>query len=120
MRFLVDASCDARICVHLRSLGHDVTRIGTEYPRDLEDVEVLSTARDESRVLITDDRDFGELVVRHSEWHTGVIFLRLETTDIRARCSRLDDVLQRFGHDLSGFVIVTESDIRVRPQKRLT
>jgi hypothetical protein len=33
MRFLVDASSDARLVVHLRQLGHDATRIGTDYPR---------------------------------------------------------------------------------------
>ena len=62
MRFLLDQSSDARLIPHLRSLGHEATRIARDYPAGLPDSEVLAVAHREERILITDDRDFGELV----------------------------------------------------------
>ncbi len=62
MKFLLDQSTDARLLPYLRDLGHDATRIGSDYPSGLSDEEVLAIAREEGRILITDDRDFGELI----------------------------------------------------------
>ena len=114
MRFLVDASSDARLVAHLRTLGHDVTRIGADYPGNLRDREVLATAVSERRVLITDDRDFGELVFVHRQPHTGVIYFRLNTTRFVVRRDRLDYVLVSHGEDLAEFLIVTEHSVRIR------
>lgn len=50
MRFLVDASPDARHAGHLRSLGHDVTRVGTDYPATMKDVDILALAYGEQRI----------------------------------------------------------------------
>jgi predicted nuclease of predicted toxin-antitoxin system len=113
-RFPVDASSDARIVGHLRHLGHDVTRVGTDHPGNLKDVEVLATAVAEQRILITDDRDFGELVCVRRHPHTGVIYFRLNTTRFVVRASRLDAVLANHSDELDQFLIVTEHDVRVR------
>jgi predicted nuclease of predicted toxin-antitoxin system len=79
MKFLLDQSTDGRLAVYLRKLGHDVTRIAADYPAGLLDPKILSIAYAEGRILITDDRDFGEWVFppqtspcrRHfpSAWH---------------------------------------------------
>ena len=114
MKFLVDASSDARLVAHLRSLGHDVTRIGADHPGDLPDEDVLAIAHRENRILITDDRDFGELVVRLRRPHAGVIYLRLDTTSIAVRRERLDDVLAQLQVQINHFLTVTERSIRVR------
>ena len=71
MRLLVDASSDARLVLYLQSLGHDATRIGTHYPADLPDWEVLAIAHREGRILITDDRDVGELIFRVGQLMPG-------------------------------------------------
>jgi predicted nuclease of predicted toxin-antitoxin system len=114
MRFLVDASSDARIVAHLRSLGHDVTRVGTEYPRSLTDQEILALAHREQRILITDDRDFGDLLFRLRRPHAGVIFFRLETTKFAVLARRLDAVLANHQHQLDRFLVVTRTAVRVR------
>jgi predicted nuclease of predicted toxin-antitoxin system len=62
MRFLLDESADARLAPCLRGLGHDVTRLTVDYPAGLPDPRVLAIAAAEGRVLLTNDRDFGELV----------------------------------------------------------
>lgn len=114
MRFLVDASSDARLVDHLRGANHDATRVGSDYPASLTDEAILALAHREGRILITDDRDFGELVFRLRQPHAGVIYLRLDTTRIAARVARLDVVLANHGHALDQFLVVTMTEVRVR------
>jgi predicted nuclease of predicted toxin-antitoxin system len=64
VKFLVDESADARLAIHLRSLGHDAATVAGDYSPALKDPDVLAIAQHEQRVLITNDRDFGELVFR--------------------------------------------------------
>lgn len=114
MKFLVDASSDARLVLHLRDRGHDVTRVGWDYPRSLADVEVLAIARREERILITDDRDFGELVFRLCRPHAGILYFRLNTTRLSVLLARLDDVLAHHQEQLHRFLVVTRNDVRER------
>ena len=62
MKFLFDQSADFRLIGHLRGLGHDVTAISRDYPHSLADEDVLAIARQERRILVVADRDFGELI----------------------------------------------------------
>jgi predicted nuclease of predicted toxin-antitoxin system len=114
MRFLLDQSTDARLGVHFRSLGHDATRIGTEHPAGLSDRSVLAIAEREGRILITDDRDFGDLVVRSQQPHAGIIYLRLGPyAELPIKIERLDYVLTHYATQLDQLLVVTLR--RVRP-----
>jgi predicted nuclease of predicted toxin-antitoxin system len=75
MRFLLDQSAEARIGTFLVSIGHDATRVGRDHPPGLPDEQVLAIAVSESRILITNDSDFGELIFKQLHAHTGVIYL---------------------------------------------
>lgn len=115
MKFLLDENVDARLKTHLTALCHDVTRVGSDYPRGLPDRDVLSTAQAEGRILITNDRDFGELVFRLRQPHQGVILLRLGGyVPLTTLIQRLDDVLARYGDQLEHFIVVTQRTIRLR------
>lgn len=115
MRFLLDQSADARLVPYLSSLGHDVTRVGHDYPGGIPDTEVLRLAVDEQRILITDDRDFGELVVDRHLPHRGVIFFRLgDYAPLATKIERLDHVLSHFSDRLDQFLTVTRQRVRVR------
>jgi predicted nuclease of predicted toxin-antitoxin system len=114
-RFLLDQSADARLVPFLRSLGHDATRIGAEHRPGLSDVEVLAIASAERRILVTDDRDFGELVVRRALPHAGVIYVRLgDDADLPLRMARLSQVLAHHDHELDQLLTVTHHRVRVR------
>ena len=80
MRSVVDESTDARLVPHLIGLGHDATLISRSHHPGLPDEDVLAVALSEGRILLTDDRDFGELVFRLRLPNTGVIYFRLRTT----------------------------------------
>lgn len=118
MRFLLDQSTDARLGAYLRTLGHNATRIGAEYPAGLADLAVLATAEREGRILITDDRDFGELVVRSRQSHAGIIYLRLGSyADLSVKIARLDYVLAHYATQLDQLLVVTPHRVRIRAQQ---
>jgi predicted nuclease of predicted toxin-antitoxin system len=114
MKFLLDQSTDARLGTYLRQLGHDVTRIAADYPAGLLDPKILSLARAEGRILITDDRDFGEWVFRFKHPHAGVIFLRLgKYAPLELKIARLSFVLTHYKDQLDQFIVVKRENVRV-------
>jgi len=114
MRFLLDESADYPLARFLEELGHDVTAIAHDYPSALKDRDVLARALQEQRILITNDRDFGELISRRRLPHAGVILLRLGLEDLSTKQAWLAYVLEHHARDLTEFVVVTDSGIRVR------
>jgi predicted nuclease of predicted toxin-antitoxin system len=114
MKFLLDQSTDSRLLSYLTKLGHDATQIRRTYPHSIPDPEVLSLAYQEKRILITDDRDFGELVFRLQQPHAGVIFLRLGTyAPLRLKIERLSFVLTHYADRLEQFLVVKKENVRV-------
>jgi predicted nuclease of predicted toxin-antitoxin system len=73
MKFLFDQSADFRLIAHLQSLGHDVSAVSRDYPLSLADEDVLAIARQEQRILVVADRDFGELIFHQGLSHAGVL-----------------------------------------------
>ena len=63
MRFVADESLDFPIVTALRNAGHDVFSIKEQSPR-MEDDAILKIANEQKRILLTCDKDFGELVLR--------------------------------------------------------
>src|SRR6266446_6998471 len=75
MRFLADESCDFSVVRALRSADHDVLAIAEVSPRE-EDEDVMERAVKGGRILITEDKDFGQLVYAKMQKTGGVIFIR--------------------------------------------
>lgn len=75
---------------------------------------MLAIARREGRILITDDRDFGELVFRRRQLHAGVIYLRLASYSFALTTARLNDVLTHHASRLDRFLVVTPASVRER------
>jgi predicted nuclease of predicted toxin-antitoxin system len=114
MRFLLDESADARLRAYLLALGHDVTSVVADYGAGLPDRDVLATAVREQRILIADDRDFGELVFGQQLPHAGVILFRLGRTDLSTRIAWLDRALTQHADHLDEFIVITPRGIRRR------
>ena len=114
MRFIVDESTGMAVAEYLREAGHDVLVVSATMPQ-ADDTQILTRAANEERILITNDKDFGELVFRTGQVHHGVLLLRLrdESSMNRVRMVRL--VLEKYTDQLRGhFVVATERAIRVR------
>lgn len=112
---LADECCDGSLVRILRSAGHDVEYVRETHP-GLPDDEVVSLAANGGRVLLTEDKDFGELVVRHGARLPSLILLRLSTTDPQRKARRLLEVLQGHSDRLIGnHVVVLDASLRIRP-----
>jgi predicted nuclease of predicted toxin-antitoxin system len=98
----------------LKAAGHDVVWAG-DWPTDPGDEEILAQAYREGRVLITLDKDFGELAVVHELPHAGII--RLVVVSATQQATTCLMVLDRYRAELaSGAVVTVEPGrIRVRP-----
>lgn len=113
MRFLADESCDSIIIKTLREAGHDVLAIGEITPR-AEDSEVIRLAHGKNRILLTGDKDFGQLIFAHGEKSLGVLFLRF-SFPARAQIARdVSDLIMQQGEKLIGcFVTIQPGRIRI-------
>lgn len=112
MNFVVDECTGPTVAQWLQQEGHNVRSIFDD-ARGSDDDQVLSLAFDENRVLITSDKDFGELVFREKRPHHGVILLRLNDQSSANSIAALGRLFQQ-GHALiDQFVVVTEAGVRV-------
>ncbi len=115
MQFLLDANVEYRLATFLTSLGHDVKTIARDYPSSLTDQDVLTRAVEEKRILITNDRDFGELIFRQHFPHCGVIFFRLKNSkDLSGKRHFLQTVLDIHKANLHEYLVVTPHGVRIR------
>ena len=114
MRLLLDEGLPFRLAAHLRGQGHDVTAVGHDYPHALADREILAIARRERRVVLTNDKDFGDLVFRDKLPHSGVVLFRLGYVPLPVRIAHLQRVLTEHASHLDQFIVVTPRGIRVR------
>ena len=110
MKFLVDVNLGRKFTNLLQNAGHNAVFAKDLWPLSTDE-EILAKARDEERIVITNDKDFGELVFRLGKAARGVILLRTTTTDSVERFELVKGVL----NDAIGkFVVVKEGQIRVR------
>jgi len=115
MKFLLDANVELRLAHLLTAEGHDVKTIALDYPANLKDYEVLSLALQKQRILITNDSDFGELIIRQQRRHHGVILFRLKNThDISLKFRLLKEMLRKHKANLREYFVVTPKGVRMR------
>lgn len=81
MRILADENIDYPVVRKIRDSGLEVLSIMELYPGE-NDNFVLSVARELDCILLTNDKDFGDLVIRQKLQHRGVILLRPSSTDL--------------------------------------
>ena len=114
MQFLVDESMGNKFAALLKESGHDTIFAGNILPEAV-DVDVLSFAEREKRVLITSDKDFGKLAVQLGRPATGVILFRTLTRDPAKRVELAKGALEKAA---GAFVVIEEGRIRVRRLKQ--
>jgi predicted nuclease of predicted toxin-antitoxin system len=111
VRILLDACVWGGATARLRSEGHDVEWIG-DLAEDPGDEEVINRACAEHRVLVTLDKDFGELAVVRGVQHCGIIRLVDVAASRQAEVCLL--LLKRYEADLSRGALVTAGSGRTR------
>jgi len=113
MRFLADENCDFSVVRALRAEGHDVVSVSDVSPR-AEDSDVIRLAVKEKRILITEDKDFGQLVYAHRLQTLGVIFMRFPVSTRRQISREVVKLVRQQGEKLIGcFVTVQPGRVRI-------
>ena len=102
MRFIVDESTGIAVVEYLRNSGHDVLAVA-EIMQQANDSDILTLALNEKRALITNDKDFGELVFRSSKIHHGVLLLRLHDESSTNRVRVVKSVFKPCGSTAQSF-----------------
>jgi predicted nuclease of predicted toxin-antitoxin system len=111
LKLLLDTCVSPRTCSALAAAGHDAIWTGDWTP-DPGDETILEFAQRESRILITLDKDFGELAVVFGKPHCGIV--RLVDMDPSRQAPVCEEVLARYGIELAAGAIVTVTTDRTR------
>ena len=114
MRWLVDECTGPFVGRWLREQGYDVYSVADQSP-GWSDWQVLAYAVSENRIIISNDKDFGELVFKHHLAHCGVILMRLEDERIHNKTAVLDRFFANYSEPITPqhFIVLTEKAIRI-------
>lgn len=111
MKLLLDTCVWGGALPMLREAGHDVIWSG-EWETDPGDQEILHQAYEQSRILVTLDKDFGERAIVYGDRHCGII--RLVNIPARQQANYCLSVLSKYSSDLADGAIVTVDQNRTR------
>lgn len=114
MNLLADESVDQPIVERLRQERHPVISVAELSP-SISDNEVLDLANNASALLLTSDKDFGELVFRQGKIHVGVVLLRLAGLAADEKSNCVVEVLRDREAELPGaFTVISPGMVRIR------
>jgi predicted nuclease of predicted toxin-antitoxin system len=114
MKLLADENIDRSLIDVLRAAGHQVIAVAEMQP-GIPDEQVLHEANTEAAMLLTEDKDFGELAFRQFLIHHGVILIRLSGMGGSSKSSILLDLLDKHADELPGtFTVISPGMVRIR------
>lgn len=113
-QIVADESVDYSIVTELRDKGYNVYAIVEQAPA-ISDKEVLFVAFQNNAFLITEDKDFGELVYRFQLQHKGVLLVRMITSTLKEKAISVSNTVIKYGDELlNSFTVLDEKKIRTR------
>jgi predicted nuclease of predicted toxin-antitoxin system len=114
MKFLADEGVDRAVVEAIRRAGHDV-RWMAEESEGTKDDAVLAAADRDGLILITEDKDFGDLVYRQHLHHRGVVLIRIVgISNIRKGRIVAQAILAHANALTGAFTVIQHSTIRIR------
>ncbi len=113
MKFLIDECIGTSVAKWLREQGYDTVSI-LEFSPGIPDEAVLHKAFLENRILITMDKDFGDIIFRNNKHHCGIILLRLLNWQTKHKIAILENFLALYIHEIeNNFIVITEQSVRI-------
>ncbi|MCZ7583606.1 MAG: DUF5615 family PIN-like protein [Deltaproteobacteria bacterium] len=114
MNIVADESVDRSIVDSLRKAGHHVSYIAEQHA-SISDSEVLKIANREKAILVTADKDFGEMIVRLKRLSEGVVLLRLSGLSAERKNVLVSSAFLHHGDEfLASFSVVSPANVRIR------
>ena len=111
-QIVADESVDFRIVIQLRQIGLTVYAIVEQQP-SIKDEEVLSIANENDALLITEDKDFGELVFRLKLPHRGILLIRIADAQEKIE-SVVRTVAKYHAELLNKFSVINGNKLRIK------
>ena len=117
MKLVADENIEVWLVEALRSHGHEIHYI-YETNRGAGDETVLEIANQKDSLLLTSDKDFGELVYRLGQASKGVILLRIFGMEKGEKTDLVIRALEKYGEEMPGtFTAITSKIVRIRKLK---
>lgn len=111
-KFLADVNVERSLVDYLVQNGYDVKWL-PDYDCQLSDEDLLALAKREKRILITNDKDFGELVFLQKKLSTGIILIRVHGQSAHDKVKLMKKLLEEHHEKLlKHFVVLTRKSIR--------
>ena len=115
LKFLADVNIEKLIVDELKTLGYDTIWIADENPY-LDDMNIFKIAQKENRILLTNDKDFGEIVFRQKLISSGIVLFRIKGQDTREKIKLLKKVLISHKDRITKhFVVIAKEKVRFIP-----
>lgn len=115
IKFLVDEDVEHGIIEFLREERFDTVAVTETFP-SVPDTYVLAEANRQGRTLLTNDKDFGELVFKEGKASYGVVLIRMPFFEVEEKIVRLKQTLESKSNKLSKlFTVITAKRTRSEP-----
>ena len=114
MNLLCDEGVDSRIVEQLRRDGHDALYVAEMEP-GIGDSVVLQRANEHNALLVTEDKDFGELVYRQGLVHLGVVLVRLHGLSSATKSRIVSAIFVQHEMEMANsFTVISPGMVRIR------
>ena len=113
MRFIVDECTGSSVAEFLKQNKHEVISVFDDF-RGATDDFILKKCFSENYILITSDKDFGEMVFRLNQNHNGIILIRCTPNNFQTRIKVLSKLLDNYSQKIdNNFIVVTNTKVRI-------
>ena len=114
MRFLADENLEYPVITFLKDNNLDIVAV-RDIMKGATDTEIIEYAFNNRLLIITSDKDFGELTFRLQRPNFGIILLRLSETDISEKAKILLAAIKTLDDEaFNKFIVIDKFKIRFR------
>jgi len=114
LKFLIDVGVGIKVEKWLKNEGYDLKSVRDIDPRMI-DRDILKIAVSEKRMVITMDKDLGELVYNSGFLHSGVLLLRIEDAKSNEKVKVIEKILEKYSDKLlHKFCVFKDEKLRIR------
>jgi len=118
LKFLVDVGVGKKVEDFLYKSCYDVLPVRKINPR-MSDSEIIGIAAKDNRIIITMDKDFGELVYNSGLIHKGILLLRTENCTGDKKAKILSEILINYSSELEeNFCVFSKDRLRIRRKRK--
>jgi len=115
LKFLADVNIEKPIIDFFKNRGWDIRWV-SDFGPEMEDENLIKLARAEKRILLTNDKDFGELVFLQKRLSYGIILIRVKGQETALKVKLTRRLMTEYSEKLANhFVVITKDKFRFIP-----